>query len=292
MKTLLKSAYARLPFKKQAFQLVRLLYPSIPERIYQHLYFKGVIRVGVDDTHAFRIRHHGHQIENTLFWKGLRSGWEHVSMNLWTGLCRRSRVIFDLGANTGVYSLIAKAVQPEADVHAFEPVHRVFEKLVDNVRLNSYAITCYEQAVSDRNGKAIIYDLPTEHIYSVTVNKNLHPEGSDVIRTEIETVTMASVIEATGLTGIDLMKIDVETHEPEVLDGMGPYLERFRPAMLIEILNDDVAARVAERVEGLGYLYFNIDENKGVTRSERITHSDYYNFLFCDEATAKALNLI
>ena len=37
------------------------------------------------------------------------------------------------------------------------------------------------------------------------------------------------------------MKIDVETHEPAVLKGMGEYLRSFRPTMLIELLNDEVA---------------------------------------------------
>jgi hypothetical protein len=72
---------------------------------------------------------------------------------------------------------------------------------------------------------------------------------------------------------------------------MGPYLEKFRPTLLIEIHNDEVAARIAERVSGLGYLYFNIDENKGLRRTEGITSSDYYNYLLCDAATARALAL-
>jgi FkbM family methyltransferase len=291
MKKFLRALYRLLPFKKTLFTALRWAAPPLPERIYRHLHFRGVFRVNVAPGRSFHIRHYGQQIENTLFWRGLGSGWESVSIGLWIRLCRRAETILDLGANTGVYALIAQTVNPGARVHAFEPVRRVFEKLEANVRLNGFAIACHEAAVSDRDGRAVIYDLPTEHILSVTVNKNLHPEGTEVIRTEIKTVTLASFIEAAGLERIDLMKIDVETHEPEVLAGMGPYLEKFRPALLIEILNGEVAARIAERVAGLGYLYFNIDENKGVSRAERITPSAYYNFLLCDPATARALAL-
>ncbi len=292
IKAVFKAMYRMLPFKKQLFSVVRTLWPGIPEKVYQHLHFKGLIRVKVADDKHFRIRHYGHEIENSIFWKGLRQGWERVSINLWTDLCKRADVILDIGANTGVYALIAKTVNPSARVYAFEPVHRVYERLQDNVRLNGYEIECLEQAASDKDGKAIIYDLPSDHIYSVTVNKNLHPEGSETIKTEIETVTLSSFIGSRNLDRIGLMKIDVETHEPEVLDGMGPFLKRFRPDMLIEVLNDEVAARIEERVKGLGYLYFNIDEEKSITRTDRITHSDYFNFLLCREDTAKALNLI
>lgn len=40
------------------------------------------------------------------------------------------------------------------------------------------------------------------------------------------------------------MKIDVETHEPEVLEGVGEYLKKFRPSLLIEILDDEITAKV------------------------------------------------
>ena len=87
------------------------------------------------------------------------------------------------------------------------------------------------------------------------------------------------------------MKIDVETHEVEVLQGMGKYLDLFRPAMLIEILNDEVGAGVEEMVKDKGYLYFNIDENAGLKKVDHIYKSDYYNYLLCDADTAKYLDL-
>jgi FkbM family methyltransferase len=292
MKKLLKAIYDLLPFKRELFLVIRALWPSIPERYYRHLHFKLPFRVRVDETHAFRTWHIGHEVENSLFWKGLYNGWEKVSIGIWAKLCRRADVVFDIGANTGVYALIAKSLRPGAKVYAFEPVPRVFERLQRNIRLNRYEVECVEKAVSDRNGKALIYDLPSDHIYSVTVNKNLHPAGSEVIEKEIETIALASFIESRHIDRIDLMKIDVETHEPEVLKGMGPYLEKFRPTLLIEVLNDEVAARIEPLVQGLGYLYFNIDENKSLTRTDHITHSDYFNYLLCDEETAKFLNLI
>jgi ribosomal protein L11 methylase PrmA len=99
---------------------------------------------------------------------GIKDGWEKVSTGLWIKLCRESEVIIDIGANTGVYSLIAKTVNPGAKVFAFEPVERVFEKLQGNCRLNNYDIGCFKKAVSNYSGKAKIYDTAGEHIYSVT----------------------------------------------------------------------------------------------------------------------------
>lgn len=291
MKKIIRSIYKILPFKRTFLQLLKRIYtPS--ERIYKHLHFKGVVKVKVDNTHQFKIHHWGFQLENEIFWEGLQGGWEKVSIDIWVKLCKKSNVIIDIGANTGIFSLVAKSIQPNAKVYAFEPVKRVFEKLQQNITLNQFDIKSYELAVSNQLGKAIIYDTPTDHIYSVTVNKNLSEGNDSAFTVEIDLTTLDTFIEEEKLTGIDLMKIDVETHEPEVLEGFKKHIATFKPTMLIEILNNEVAEKVNLLVKDLEYLYFNIDEKSGIRKTETIEKSDYYNYLICDKATAQYLELL
>ncbi|MGQ0739685.1 MAG: FkbM family methyltransferase [Bacteroidota bacterium] len=291
MREVLKKTYRLLPFKKQLFSVIKKT-GTPPQRIYKHLHFRGKFRVTVKPGKSFQVMHNGFEIENELFWKGLQQGWEKISIGLWVQLCERSQVIFDIGANTGIYSLVAKTINPAARVFAFEPVERVFSKLKANCELNNYDIVCCCKAVSDYTGKAVIYDTTDEHVLSVTVNKNLHSPLREVRKCEIETITLKPFVEENRLEGADLMKIDVETHEPEVLEGFEEYLKKFRPTLLIEILTDEVGAKVSKLTEGLDYLYFNIDENKGIRQVSTIEHSDYYNFLMCSREIARQLKLI
>ncbi len=287
----LKKIYTALPFKKQVFSFLKLFWKPSPS-VYQHLHFIGIIKVAIDKSHSFKIKHHGFQLENEIFWSGLKDGWEKVSANLWITLCKNAPVILDIGANTGIYALVAKTINPDAKVYAFEPVKRVYKKLAENIALNKYDIKAIEKAVSNTNGTAVIYDNAEEHIYSVTVNKNMFSPETKAIETTIETITLNSFVKENNLSHIDLIKIDVETHEPEVLEGFNEYLSLFKPTMLIEILNDEVGEKVNALVSGLGYLYFNIDENSGIRRVNIITKSDYYNYLLCNEKIAHELGLI
>lgn len=290
MKQLIKSLYYAIPFKKQLFTFLKTTIKP-RESIYKHLTFKGPFKVDVGNKKSFMLNHYGYMIENEIFWSGLKNGWEKESIGLWLKLCERSVYILDLGANTGVFSLIAKAVNPASKVYAFEPVQRVFEKLKQNVALNSYDVVCVDKAVSNFAGKAFIYDTNAEHILSVTVNYNYLPPTVKVQEVEIETITLNNYLKENNIPKVDLMKIDVETHEPEVLEGFSDYLNKYRPAMLIEILNNEIGAKVEKLIEGMGYLYFNIDENKGVHQTEHIIKSDYYNYLLCNEKTARELLL-
>lgn len=289
MKKLLKALYNYVPFKQTLFSLLKLCWkPS--EAIYKHLHFRGIIKVVVENSRTFKIRHYGFQIENEIFWEGLTGGWEKVSIGIWIKLCKRSEVIFDIGANTGVYALIAKTINPNARVYAFEPVKRVFEKLQENILLNKFDITAIDKAVSNNDGVASIFDSNAEHVYSVTVNKNMTTDVN-AKETKIETITLNSLIKNQELKKVDLIKIDVETHEPEVLEGFSDYLATFKPVLLIEILTDEIGEQVSKIVAGLDYLYFNINEKGDVRQTSKISQSDYFNYLLCDKKTAQELQL-
>lgn len=290
LKNLVKSIYKILPFKKQVFSLLKRVWKP-GKNIYQHLYFKGVINVPVEPGISFRINHYGYMVENEIFWKGLTGSWEKESLKLWIKLCKNADTVFDIGANTGVYALMAKSINPSAKVYAFEPVERVFDKLKQNIKLNNYDIVPIAKAVSDKQGVATIYDTDTEHVYSVTVNKNLSDSHVPVKERKVNTISLDHFIRENNIKKLDLVKIDVETHEPEVLAGFSSYLKEFKPTILIEVLNPEVGAKVTEAVKGLGYLYFNIDEKGSVRKVDSITKSDYYNYLLCSPEVAHTIGL-
>lgn len=292
MKTGLKKILHHLPFKRHLFLGFRL-FLRLPESVWKHLYFNGIFKVSLPGSASFKMMHYGYQLENELFWKGVNHGWEKYSVGLWNKLVLNSEVIIDVGANTGIYSLLAKALNPSSKVFAFEPVERVFSKLKKNCFLNQYNIQCEQLALSNYNGEAVFYDIPEyEHIYSVTINKNLNDPAISVKETKVETKTLDTYLLENGLDRIDLIKIDVEIHEPEVLEGFKQGLKKYKPTLLIEILTPEVGKRVETLVGSLGYLYFNIDENKGIRQTPSIGKSDYYNYLLCTPEIADVLELV
>ena len=290
MKNLFKKIYHILPFKKNIYLFIKYL--PLPQTIYQHLYFYDSFEVKIENK-KFKLQHYGFFIENEIFWKGLFKAWEKISMSIWVKLSKDSICIFDIGANTGIYGLVAKTQNPNAKVFAFEPVSRVYEKLKYNCMLNNYNINCQEYAVSDKDGIASIWDIPTnEHTLSVTVNKNTAGTGNLVEEIKIRTITLSTFIENYNISRIDLMKIDVESHEVELLKGMGKYLNRMRPTMLMEIVSEENAKKVEEILQGMEYLYFNIDEINPPRRVDHLSKSDHYNYLLCNEKIAIYLGLI
>lgn len=291
MKNFLKKLYHLIPFKLYLFNALKSLF-NIPEGIYKHLSFKGIISVNIEDK-KFKLYHFGYMIENEIFWVGIENAFEKISFNLWTQLSKKSDVIIDIGANTGVYSILSNAVNKNAKVYGFEPVERVKKRFEKNINLNNSAsqIKTFSEALSNSNGKATIYDSMEDHIYSVTVSKDLSEENVKTFPVEINTKRLDTFIEEQKIEKIDLIKIDVETHEPQVLEGMGYYIEKFKPSILIEILSDEIGEHVQKLLDGKGYLYYHIDEVNEPKLVSNITKSDFYNYLVCQKEIAKDLGL-
>lgn len=288
LKTFLKNIYRIVPFKKQVFLLIKSF--NLPHCIYKHLHFKGEFNIKVKNK-SIKIYHHGYELENELFWKGV-NGWEKQTIKYWIWFSKRSNVIFDIGANTGIFSLLSKCINENSQVYAFEPIPKAFEYLNKNIALNNYNIISTSYALSNFDGTAKIY-LPhnSNFAYSVTVNKN-YLKNIPCQEIEIKTITLKSFILSNNITKIDLMKIDVETHEPEVLEGMGEFLEGFQPILFIEILNKECADKIKYIFSELKskYHFFEINEKTGITQNNQLFSEYSKNYILIPEKKLYLLN--
>jgi len=229
---------------------------SPPERVFRHLYFDGRFRVEVEPGVSFAMMSYGFEIENDLFWRGFGKGYEANALGVWREMVRTADFIADIGANTGLFALSAQALRPHARVIAFEPSARVFAKLLHNIELNGFPIVARECAISDRNGTAAFHDFPGEHQLSASLETSFGGQ----VRVEVPVVRLDDALPREGLPRIDAIKLDVEKHEPAALRGMRQTLDRWRPTLLVEILNDVLLQEIEAELGGLGYEFRRIIE--------------------------------
>jgi len=294
MKSTLKKVYKALPLKKPVFDVIKAV-SSPPKSLTQHLYFDGFFDVKMDGSDSFRFLAHGTQIDNELYWYGLYGGWEKYSQKLWVKLCRDAHYIVDIGANDGMYSLAARVANKEAKLVCAEPLDFVLERLKLNFAENNVSdIDLQELAFSNYTGSAEMFvPVNADYIRSATVNDNLLDRPPEAIRkVDIEVKRFDEYFAEQDFGGLDLVKIDVESHEPEVLEGFGELLEQYKPTLLIEVSYERVPELLNKILERYGYLYFNIDENNGMRQQDRLTLSDSDNFLICQPEVARKLDLI
>lgn len=242
--------------------------------LYKHLYFRGVFSVRAKDTPRFLLYHPGNIIENEIFWRGLYGSWESDSLRIWAALVEHSEEVLDVGANTGVYSILAKAVKPQVVVHSFEPNSKYYPVILKNSKINRFDIKAYKYGLGDSDREGLIEDYSGE-------------EG--FIKASLRSID--SLITDCTIRKVDAMKLDVEFFELEVLRGFSKYIQSHRPAIIIEVLNDDVGKSIDEIVSGLGYLKYNISERGSIRQTELVLKSDYWNYLLCTPEQSRKIGL-
>ncbi|MEK6616988.1 MAG: FkbM family methyltransferase, partial [Bacteroidota bacterium] len=188
---------------------------------------------------------------------------------LWTELCKSSTTIFDIGSNSGIFAVLAKAYNPNSTVVAFEPQPNIFYVLKKNNEVNGFDIRCENIALSNQEGNMPFYNsgeaaFTTENTTSGSLNKEWRTERQNPITVTVK--ELKNYIEEKKIKRIDLIKIDVETYEYEVLSGYGKSLCLHKPIIILEIQDRTIGKNIESLFDTASYSFFNIDEDKGLIK--------------------------
>jgi len=285
MKKYFQKIYTRLiliPF----FKIIKkTLIPS--ERIIKKLKFRGEFEVVTKDNKKFYLYNNSFYLENSIFWLGIdKFKWENVTRQIWAQLSQHSEVIFDIGANTGIFSVLSKVYNKNSKVYSFEPQPNIFKILKRNNQINKFDIKCENIALSNYSGKSLFYNygkntFDSKNTTAGSLNQDWRKDNQFSIKVFVSTLN--DYITEYDIKNIHLMKIDVETLEFEVLLGFNKFLHQFKPIIILEIQNSLIGNNITTLFNKLTYCYFNINEHLGLVEVNSLTpfSNENRNFLLC-----------
>ena len=160
--------------------------------------------------------------------------YEPVESYIFSLMLNPGFTVMDIGANIGQYSLLAsKLVGETGQVFAFEPVPKNYNQFMKHVLMNDI--------------KNIIGNRMAVWNENTTVSLGLHqPEdlkenaGSFAIGGQLGHVTAPAIVlddfvNKNEIKRIDFIKMDIEGAEGFAIKGMMKTLDRFKPAILMEV---------------------------------------------------------
>lgn len=166
----------------------------------------------------------------------LKSNWS-LDKYLFLSLARGGDVIWDGGANVGLYSILfSRLVGPRGKVYSFEPAPPTFAQLEKNLLASGAKnVSAYAFALGHEPGKATIH-LPD----GVSGHAALEPHGKawgdvPVEPYEVEVRRLDDWAEEIGLDRLDFVKLDLEGAEPLAIEGAAETLRRHLPSIHLEL---------------------------------------------------------
>lgn len=163
--------------------------------------------------------------------------------------------VVDGGSNIGLASLVLSEAVGEGLVYAFELQRLVYQIGCANIILNGRQnVIAFNNPLSDCSGKMLGFtniDYDGKNVSTVGV-KTESDNGSIDYYDRAKSIALDDL----NIQNIGLIKLDLEGHEPEALNGMWQSIDKWKPYLIIELsvgyLGDRVPL-IIEQIEAHGY---------------------------------------
>jgi FkbM family methyltransferase len=142
------------------------------------------------------------------------------------------KTILDIGANEGQFAEEIYDIFPDANIYSFEPLTKIYEKLVEKFKLKNRLHT-YNIGLGEEDGSKTFYLSSATASSSLLkmgkLHKNLFPHSSSITEQSV-TIKRLDHVEGIQLQDNLMIKIDVQGTEDKVILGG---LETFKRAKVI-----------------------------------------------------------
>ncbi len=200
---------------------------------------------------------------------------EYNDLRVFLSLICPSDLIMDIGANTGIYTILSAMKCTNGKVYCFEPNPVNLQRLKLNISINKLKNTFIsESAVGSQSGTTTLSVHANGSISdtsSVLSSFSKSSYGGKIAWQEITTnqLSIDDFVTSEELPQIHAIKIDVEGYEIEVLKGMTKTIQRYKPILLVESFIDKTKSAYLENfVQNNGYEVYLIMSD-GIVRVEK-----------------------
>ncbi|OGL46381.1 MAG: hypothetical protein A2161_03000 [Candidatus Schekmanbacteria bacterium RBG_13_48_7] len=176
-------------------------------------------------------------------------------------------VFVDIGAHVGYFSVLAAQIAINGEIICFEPLPQNYTKLVQNININRLKNASINQlGLSNQSGTFTLHVDPYNdggHSFDDNWCFYSHPLPVNV-------VTFDEWTEKNKINRIDFIKIDVEGHELNVIQGMVESLKKFKPGIIFCEANEISELPIINLLESHGYKHSRqIDKYPGPKHPKR-----------------------
>lgn len=235
---------------------------------------QAVVSAVLPNGRRIHLYHDGFDdITKAVFWNGY-AGYENGTPRWFFRRCQSARMVIDVGASVGYYSLLAALAAPDATLVAIEPVPEAYRRLARNISLNPVGdrIRTIAAAATNHDGDVTVYVPRTGIACESSLIKGFR---KDVIELKSRATTLDTLVREMAIQAVDLVKIDAEGSEHLVLEGMTEILSAMKPDIMCEVL----PGRFRTESEGLlkkhGYRFGWIKESRIVPMDRMVGDPSY-----------------
>lgn len=179
-------------------------------------------------------------------------------------------VLFDVGANIGLVSMVVAACRPGIEVAAFEPTPDLAATCRSLAATNGLAVAVHELALGAQDGTLTLYLSGTD-----TSNSLQQGFREAVGEVRVEVRRLDAWLAASGGRPPTVLKVDTESTEPDVLAGARALVVDHRPFVVVEVLAGRTEQRLQQWCDEHDYRPHHVLADGPVPRDEVVGDDTY-----------------
>jgi FkbM family methyltransferase len=168
----------------------------------------------------------------------LAGAFEVRTVRAYSRLVASADIVLDIGANIGAHTLqFARLVGPAGHVYAFEPTQYAYRKLSENISLNPLLapiITATQTMLVAKQNAALQAEIYSSWPVSGEGDRHEQHQGALKSTAGAAAKTLDEYLADSGIAKIDFVKLDVDGHECDVLEGWTT-IGRYKPKIIMEL---------------------------------------------------------
>ncbi len=211
-------------------------------------------------------------IAKKFFWtRGIREPAEDwIALDLFANLAKCSNAVLDIGANSGLFSLVAAKSNPDAEIIAFDILPEAYHILIDNLILNN-SLGKVEIQLTGVGPKEKVFYAPFNNISSempTALSLDYKAISSHQVRVPIKTLDEICIPRFVGKKLC--IKIDVENTEADIFKYGCDTLAIIKPDIICEVIPSARQIEIYDKIlEDCSYRKYLITNN-GLKRFDKI----------------------
>jgi FkbM family methyltransferase len=220
-------------------------------------------------------------IAKELFWNhGKREALaEQFALELFCRLAKQANIVLDIGSNTGIFTIVAAAVNSEVEMHAYEIVPEVVLQLAGNLIENDILsrVHIHAYGLGESGTELKIPSVTRSSALPSAFSSKLHySEGSRVrfcaLNEELRFMKSGAPV---------LLKVDVEGTENDLFNHGHDFVAALQPDILCEILPEECKLdEVREFMRVHSYHAYKILDDQLKFLPELIPDHKFHDWLF------------
>lgn len=162
------------------------------------------------------------------------SQYESMEMKVVTNCLREGDIVFDIGANIGLYTLYLNKRFKSIYTYSFEPIPQTFDFLNKNIKLNGINTNIYNIGLSNVNDTVEFYFNHAETAASSMKNLRENNETTELVKCKIR--KLDDFVKEADINRVDFIKVDTEGSELFAFQGALETINEYRPIVFSEML--------------------------------------------------------